>query len=61
MSKDKGKRLTCACGASAANTSRERARFLRRHPPDLDIELHMSRIRLVRLVLRVLEELGRGR
>lgn len=25
-------RLTCPCGASAANTSKERGRFKRRHP-----------------------------
>ncbi len=39
------KRLTCFCGASAADTGKERGRFLRRHPPGVDREQHLARIR----------------
>ena len=32
LEKQKQKRLVCVCGASARDTSKERGRFLRRHP-----------------------------
>lgn len=39
--------LSCDCGATARNTTKERGRFLRRHPitpatSDYDIDLHCS-------------------
>ncbi len=43
------RRLTCVCGASAADSSRERGRFLRRHPPDVDKERHLAELRELKL------------